>query len=730
MAITGNLLSANAESIETDASAWSALVNAATPTRASGGTSGSFCLAWTATASGDSQVGLASRVAVTPGVEYWSCASVWPPAVGAQARLEIRWYTSGGTLISTVQGPLLSAPSVSWNQIAAVGAAPATAATALVVLRVTATAAAQVWFADRIFLGQTTGVPGNLLNWNAESIEIDRSGWGASTNCVLGVSTSSYTWYQSMLLTSSAAGDCLARSALGEAPTVTPGVEYTAFAQVSPGASGLPFAIQIRWRDAAGTEIQIDSATRTPASGQWTRCTVAATAPPGAVTARVGLAPTATAAGQQWGVDRLVLAPTSALMTAGNLLPYNVADFELDVSGWTVSGGTSVQASDIVLSGGYSMKMTASGGDLVAALAVPVGVTPGLGYQFAPCIYSSATRVYQTRIEWLDNTGTPVRTRWQSWSGRSGAWLVGSMGDLAPANAVSVRLSVIVPDAAAGEVWYLDSVAWKLGGLTALAAPSGGGGVTVTIRGLTTGGPTWKWRLDRVQAGKSTPVRGWTGDLIDQPTTGDVAIAVDYEAPLGVPLQWRVRSYTTGASIAYTSDPLTLAGETTDVWLTDVALPARSVSATVGVPLPDWQRSARQGTYSVKGRPRPVVISDVRSSRTGTLVLVTQTEEDRDALWWVLESGNTLLVKWPLGFTEPDMYVQVADVTEAHITASAEHSDRQWTLALTEVDRPIGGIIGSPDRTWQTVKDAGSDWASAIGNARSWLDVFTGVVGS
>ncbi|MFE5159148.1 hypothetical protein ACFRNT_11550 [Streptomyces sp. NPDC056697] len=731
MAITGNLLSANVESIETDASGWTGLVNATGLVRTTGGVIGSYSLAWTATASGDSQIGIASRAAVTPGSEYWSCATVFPPAAGAQSRLEIRWYNAGGTVISTTQGPLISAPSGTWHQVAAVGTAPANTATALVVVRVTATASSQPWYTDRAFLGLTTGMPGNLLNWNAESIEIDRSGWGASTNCVLSVAASSYTWYQSMILTSSAAGDCLARSALAEAPTVTPGVEYVAFAQVSPGTSGLTFAIQIRWRDAAGTEFQTDTGTRTLTSGQWTRCTVAAIAPPGAVTARVGLAPTATAAGQQWGIDRLAFAPSSAMMTPGSLLPYNVSELDIDTSGWTVTGGTSAQESGIVLGGGFSMKMTASGGDLVATLAAPVSVTPGMGYQFVPCLYSNVARIYQTKVEWLDSTNTVIRTRWQSWNGHAGgAWMAGSMGDLAPAGAAFARLSVVVPDAAAGELWYLDVVGWKLGGLTALATPTGGGGVSITIRGLTTGGPTWKWRLDRVQVGTSTPVRGWTGDLVDQPTTGDVAVAVDYEAPLGVPLQWRVRSAVTGASIAYISDPITLSGEVTDAWLTDVSLPARSVAATVGVPLPDWQRSARQGSYSVKGRPRPVVISDVRASRQGTLTLVTESEEERDALWWVLETGNTLLIKWPLGFTEPDMYVQVADVTEAHITAVAEHSDRQWTLALTEVDRPIGGIIGSPDRTWQTVKSAGSDWTSAIGAATTWLDVWTGVVGS
>lgn len=730
MAITGNLLSANAESIETDASAWSALVNAATLAQGSGGTLGTHCLSFKSVAAGDCQVGLAARVAVTPGVEHWSCASIFPPASGATAWLEIRWYTSDGTLISTTTGPTIAAPAATWFQIAAVGTAPATAATALVVLRVTATAATQSWFADRIFLGQTIRSTGNLLPWSTETIEVDRSGWAADTNCTLGISTTSYTWYQSMILTSSAAGACLARNAVADTPAVTPGVEYAAQVQVSPGVSALSFAIQIRWRDASGTEIGTSSAAFTPASGQWTRCTVAATAPVGAVTARVALAPTATAAGQQWVLDRMLLAPTSALMTSGNLLPYNTSDIEQDSTGWTVTGGTATQTTEQVLGGAYALRIAATGGDVVATITVPVGgAQEDLGYQFAPCVYKPVTRVYQTRIEWLNSAGDAVRTRWQSWTGAVGGWAVARMGDLAPEGAVSARLSLLVPGAAAGEVWYVDRAEWLVGGLTALAEAASGGGAAITLRGLTTGGPTYTWSLVRIVSGMAAqPVRGWLGDLTSQTITGDIAVATDYEAPLGVPVQWRVILLDPSgvARMSYTSDPVTLDAETTDVWLKDPGLPQRSVRVTVATPMPTWSRAARQGVNQVRGRALPVAISDVRAGKTGDLTVVTETDADREALWWVLKSGSTLLIQWPPAWGEDDIYVSVGDVQAAPVVDYAEFHDRTWVLPLTEVDRPIGGVTGSADRTWQTVKDTNPTWADVLAGASSWLDVYTG----
>lgn len=729
MAIPGNLLPANAESVETDASAWVALINAQTPSQATGGTLGTKCLSWRAVAAGDVQVGLATRVTVTPGAEHWACASMFPPAVGAQSRLEIRWYTSGGALISTSQGPLVTAPSGTWHQIAVVGTAPANSATANIVLRATATAANQNFFTDRHFLGLTstsTSLVGNLLSFNVESMEVDTSGWTAAGG-TLGISTSAVTWYQSLSFVSSAAGPCLLQTA--QSVAVSADVEYAAIASVTPGTAGLVQGIQIQWLDGTGTQIGVSSASRTPATGTWTRCVVAGVPPVGAVSARVGLAPEATASGQQWVYDRVVLAPSSLLMVAGNLLPYNSSDFEQDVSGWTVTGGTKSQTTEQAADSAYALKLVASGGDMVASLTTPIaGIQEGFGYQYMPLVLKPNSQAFQTRIEWLNADGAAIRTRWISWTGPSGAWLVPRSGDLAPDGAVAARLSLIIPDASAGEVWYMDRVEWKLGGLTVRAEPAGGGGAAITVRGITTGGPTYKWSLLRLGSTSQQPVRGWTGDLLNQTITGDIAIATDYEAPLGTPVQWRVVLQDSGGvtRMSYTSDPVTLEAETTDVWLKDPGLPQRSVKITVATPMPTWSTPARQGVNSVRGRRLPVVISDVRGGRTGDLTVVTETTADREALDWVLASGSPLLLQWPPGWGEADMYVSVGDVQAAPVVEYAEFHDRTWVLPLIEVDRPIGGVTGSADRTWQTVKDGGATWSDVLAGATTWLDVYTG----
>lgn len=736
MALVGNLLSANAESIETDASAYAAVLNANTLQRGAGGTLGSFCLSFRGVAAGDCQVGLVTRVAVTPGVDYLAYASVYTPVVNGKSRMEIRWFTSGGTLISTSSGPQMTQATASWNQAAVIGTAPPTAVTANITIRVMATAAAQTWFADRVFLGLVPDVQsGNLFDFATSEMEVDASNWTAVSNSAVAVQPVNVSYWQALKVTSVASGDAVIRSV--PAPAVTAGVEYMAYAYVTAGTAGRQTRIEIQWRDAGGATISTATALWDTPSATWARHSVIAKAPAGAVTARVAVVGIATAAAQTWGVDRVVLLATSVVTTAGNLLPYNTADIEQDASGWLVTGGTGTQSTEQAVNGAYSLKLVADGSsDLTLSTVTPVP-TPGIGYQFVPVLRRMMTtaRILRTRTDWMNADGDVVRSRWQDWTNTYDVWNVFPTGDLAPVDAASVRLSVVILDSGAGDVFYLDRTAFSVGGLTVSAVPAVGGGAAITIRGLSVGGPTWKWTLTREIAGQaSAPVRGWDGDLVDQATTADVVVITDYEAPLGVPVQYRVSTLRPVAegtgNYTYTSDPIVLDAETLDVWLKDPGLPARSVRAVVGTPMPTWTRSARQGVNAVRGRARPIIISDVRSSRTGSLVLVTESPAERDALWWVLESGSTLLLQWPPEWQQQDMYVSVGEVPEAPIVDFAEFTDRTWVLPLTEVDRPVGGIAGSATRTWQTVADSGDSWDAALAPFSSWLDVYTGVEGS
>jgi hypothetical protein len=697
----------------------------------------------TAVAAGSVAATTATRVAVTAGVTYqgYGFFAGVTAIAGRTTSVRIDWYTAatGGTLISSFTGPSTTmANATTWNTPPpqATAMAPATATHAAVTLIVTGLTAGSTVAADTIVFGVPFTLTGNLLPYASSSLEQDNGGWGAWTNVTVARSSTAAQegWY-SLLLTSAAAGFTGSGSVEVE---VQPGTEYVGRATVQAGQSGT-FRIDIRWYDSSSAYLG-DAATSfaewSVLAGQWKKCKVAAVAPPTATRARLTLRPRADAAGQTWLVDLMALLPTSAVSATGQMLPYNTADIEVDTSGWSVTGGTTAQSTDEVWRGDYGLKITATGGTpLTITGQVPVGrIVPDRGHQFVTFLKRGAGvldgSLFETRISWVNDVGTITRTRWQNWAaGTSTGWLIGTMADIAPLDAVSATVQITIKNPVAGEAWYADSLYFGLGGLTVQASEAPGGGAALTVRGLTTVIPQWTWQLHRIVPGNDPqPVRGWLGDLVDQPITGDVFVVTDHEAPLGVPVSWRavLNDNDSPSSFSYTSDSLILTADDLSVWLKDPGLPARSTKAVVGTPLPTWTRPARQGVNQVRGRSRPVVISDVRGSRSGSIVLVTETEGEKDALWWVLDSGGPLLLQWPPGWGQDDMYVSVGDVDEAPITGHAEHMDRAWTLPLTEVDRPIGGIAGSADRTWQTVKDTGTSWTAATGGAQTWLGVYTG----
>ncbi|GFN09564.1 hypothetical protein Smic_81200 [Streptomyces microflavus] len=284
-----------------------------------------------------------------------------------------------------------------------------------------------------------------------------------------------------------------------------------------------------------------------------------------------------------------------------------------------------------------------------------------------------------------------------------------------------------------GQPAFLDDVQITPGGLAAVAdAVPDSYSASVALQGLTSGGYTY-WGLWRQGGdGALVPIRGPLADLTQVTIVGDTAVVEDYEAPLGVEVRYYLKVWTGSSYRAVLSDPVMIPEPvSTEIVLKDPGLPARQTTAVVSKGgQPTWTRRARQGVNAVRGRSRPIVISDMRTSREGTMTLVTETAEDLASMWWLLESGNILLIQWPSLWGERDVYVAVGDVAEAPVVEYAEYTDRTWTVPLTEVDRPIGGATGSSGRTWATVLSDHIDGMDLLTSYASWLGVYTGLEGT
>jgi uncharacterized protein YcfL len=521
---------------------------------------------------------------------------------------------------------------------------------------------------------------------------------------------------------------------------VVAGLEYVVTAWVQPSLTALQFNVQLIWYDAGGVVVG------TRQSQPWilssttsmTRCSVIGTAPAGATQARVAFSPVATAAGQTWNVDQILL--RLAPVPAGSLFGYNTQGMEVDTSGWTaVSGCTISRSLDFAWEGIASLRVDGTGTDALVELAARVPVTPRQAYQLTPRVHrvlSTDYRYITFVFAWYDATGALMRSldmRWLLAPSTGNGWYTLPTSVVAPTGSATLSIGIRITSLPAGEPVYLDEVQLVPGGLAVIADPDPDTyGAQISIQGLTTGGYA-TWSLSRMTPdGSMTAVRGSSGDLTAVPITGDVAAVEDYEAPLGQEVTYYLKVWTTLPAYRATGSDAIVIPEPPpeEVVLKDPGLPARQTTAVVARGgAPAWTRKARQGINPIRGRARPIVISDVRTSREGTMTLVTETAQDLADMWWLLETGNTLLLQWPSLWGERDAYVQVGDVTEAPVVDYAEYSDRTWTVPLVEVDRPIGGAIGSAGRTWQTVNDGNDDWFAVLDAATSWLDVYTGVSG-
>ncbi|MEW1551365.1 hypothetical protein [Streptomyces tsukubensis] len=734
-----NLLDVNASSIETSAAGWTAGANTSIARITTRFYQGAAALSLTATAAGTVTATTAVRVPVAAGTEYQGYAffALIVAAAGRSSSVRVDWWaaSTGGTAISSSSGAAVTmASATAWQtpppQVTAV--APAGAAFASLTVTVTGMTAGSVVAMDVATLGIPNIWTGNLLSYAVSGVETDVSGWSAGPTVTLARSTASVWegWY-SLQATATATGD--GAVSLATPVPVVAGTEYVIWPMVRADAAG-SFRSSVQWLDGSSAVISTSTSETWPlAAATWTRAPFTAVAPSGAVSARLVLVPVATAIGQTWLLDQIAIAPASLI--PGTLLTYAEQSFDPLTPAWVADGGCTVERSvERWWDAPAALKVTPSavGGDATVTLPRRLPVTGRTAYKVAPYVYHDALiskPTYDVLYAWYDSSGTWIKTHAHRWTTAvTASWYLLTAGVVSPENAAALQISIrwVAPETTSPG--FIDRVYAGPGGLAVIPTVLPDMyGVSLRITGMTTASQAlwtlWRSGPDGVQV----PVRGPSGDLVTQPITGDVAVVEDYEAPLGIEVVYTAR-LTSPGTLTYTTDPPVVVPEPasgTDVVIKDPGQPARQTSATVTA-LPDWTRTARQAVHQIRGRARPIVVTDVRADRTGTLTLTTETAADRDALWWVLEAGATLLVQWPAEWHEPDTYVQVADVTEAHIVATAQAADRTWTLPLTVVDRPAGGMTGSPLRTWEDVSTESVDWQAVVDTYGSWLDVYSG----
>ncbi|MER5903042.1 hypothetical protein ABT150_23535 [Streptomyces mirabilis] len=735
MPIPGNLLSATTESIDPNQSGWTPKLNCAI-FWATGGRNGPGALNVKSVAAGEMQARTVSSYPVVAGTVY----QAFSDTAGAVAeRIGIRWLNSSGTEISITWSLTTAGASSGWHRVSVAGIAPVGATQAQVLLSSTELSAAVPHYWENIYLGLPIRTTGNLLGFNTESTEIDASGWAAVVNATVSRQVPVVQWAvdaytaggHTLAMTAIAAGNASVLAV--DRPTVTPGVEYLAYAYLNPPTLAAVAWIELRYYDATGNQIAAQRSTLAPPGTGMYRQRASLVAPANAATCSVAAGLDGASAGQVLRLETVVVT-VAPKFAAGSIVTYSAASFEQGTSGWTTAAGVAMLGrttpwGDVYFEGSYALAITST-----TATASTIrsgrfsGAAAGLNFraQIIAHVGAGSWTSVAVKIRWYDAANTDLGASvGVNYVMPSGSWYILNSDAVAPAGATQAAVELVVTAGAVNSVLHVDQVAlWQVMPQTAVVPVDGDGYIQLTLRELTLDYLLTVYRV--TPDGSRTLVRGPSGLLSLNVITSDLMIIEDHEAPLGVQIYYLIEIYNPAGTLASTRTSalvtLTLA-DVNEAWIKDPGNPQRGCRVLVQR-APDWQRPIEQSAYTVRGRRNKVILSGSRQGLEGDLAIWTRTDGERAALHLLLDSGNVLLWQADPGMGVDDMYVTVAQVTEARTGGLAQEPWRAWTLPLVQADMPVTtGVNGAQGRTWQDVLTEFATWGDVRTAYATWEDV-------
>jgi hypothetical protein len=695
---------------------------------------------------------------VTAGVEYVVRVPVGiaTSQTGLTVTATIEWWSAatGGTQLGTATSPAWNISSTVgfWaaNYPVVVSTAPAGATHALIKVSVNNLAAGALFYLDEIYFCAAPVKAGNAYGYNTASIEQDTTGWkidsGTMTrgNWLLVAGQGHY----GLEVTSSQAGtqEIRTNSFIG----VVPGKEYTSYAAVWTDAGTLPWIMEFRWYDATWTEVGAHaSTTYTVNQSLVTRLGITGVAPAGSVYCKVFIRPQATAAGQRFIIDdaSLVLSPN----IAGNLLTYAEYSTEGTLPAWTLTNGTAslYQLTSGITDGYFTIKAVPTApGTITAQLDRLVPVTPGTTYLSKATFYRHSTDAVQkvvsavrTRVDWFTAAGNLFQADNpdQFYSSEQAAeWYANVVSETrtCPEGAAYAKMGwEVTSDNPLVDFFVVDNVTlMESVPEYTLATSNETGCITLTINNpyapATSNSNVTIKRVD--ESGKVYPMRGYgrTWDLAPNPYSP--IVVEDYEAPLAsrvwYSIQWSNNTGTTKGSRLFTQtvDTPTLS-DPDFAWFKSPGIPALNTTVMMEAPL-KWSRAARSTRYDIVGRKNPVHVTGARSGRTSSLSVLIWDPAANELFDSLLDAGTAALIQAMPGYgVEGNLYVSIGDVEVEPLSPDAREDGWRWTLAITEVDRPDGGLQGSAASTWQTILDdtAYSTWEDLFDAHETWTTVLT-----
>ena len=223
------------------------------------------------------------------------------------------------------------------------------------------------------------------------------------------------------------------------------------------------------------------------------------------------------------------------------------------------------------------------------------------------------------------------------------------------------------------------------------------------------------WRTTNNFASYVTLRGGWPVQVVGQGAHLD-----DYEFEPGVPLTYRVQSYTDADLTAVATYDVTITQDVDQAWLKVPAAPYLNRAVTV-VDRSDVTRRARRGLFDVVGRSNPVAVGDVASSIAYTVQLMTHTAAEESDLDHLFASGEIVFLQLPSTAQHmPGGYFAVGDTARRPTLRLSPR--RLWDVPLTGVAAPGPEVVGST-YTWTSVLADYATWADLLADNATWADL-------
>ncbi|WP_328546787.1 hypothetical protein [Streptomyces platensis] len=753
-----NLLPVNGSTFEANSHAWMDATSNTTLSVISGQyLTGTYSLRFTATAAGSVQAYSPFVSGITPGSTYVARVPVRVQTATAGKTFQARVLFYGPTGNDAVIGSATSTVNASatltgWQsgQYPMVSmVAPAGAARARVSFIGTGLAAAEYLNVDDVYLTTVALRYGELLDYNTSSVESDASGWTVSNGTLSRVSGVLYAGAGYYVLSASSASAGLMDIKTAAAYPVTAGKTYVAYVAAQATAT-MAGHFNISFYDASAALV---GSSELPQTFDTTiqRIAVSGVAPVGAVTAKILVRPEPTAAAQSVYLDDASLA--SPYVLDGNLLTYEEYSTESILPPWTVTGATASRGylTSGITEGFYQLKLTPAelgSGIITAQLDRLVPVTPGTTYQVGATIFRHNTDIAQSVtssvrmfMDWYDADGNlfapdnpdqfyPV-DKPDEWYAQ-----VNTETRECPEGAAFARVMVQVNSTSAlVDGWFVDTLFMREATSEYdLVVDDATGCVTLTINLVpaTSSSNSNVTILRMDESGKAASMRayGRTWDLAPNPYS--TIVVEDYEAPLGsrvwYSVQWSSSTGATkGARLLTQTVSAPILADADYAWFKSPGVPALNTTVMMEAPL-KWSRAARSARYDVVGRKNPVHISGTRAGRTSSITVLIWDPEGNALFDSLLDAGTPALIQAMPGYgIDGNLYVSVGDVDVEPLSPDAREDGWRWTLAITEVDRPGGGLQGSALSTWQDILDSSAypTWEDLFNAHETWTSVLT-----